>query len=128
MKKYVLIVVLLVSALGFSQNQGAIKGTVLDTGMMNEPLLFANVQLKGADKKTETNFHGNFDFADLESGAYILVVSYAGYESIEIPVLIEADKITQVNLGMSAKTFDLSEVSGITSISKEKLITATALD
>lgn len=116
----------LVTALGFSQNQGIIKGNVLDNEMYNEPLLFANVQLKGTDKKTETNFHGNFEFADVEKGEYTLIFSYAGYENIEMPVLVDVDKVTHVNLGMRAKTFDLTEVAGISTSSKEKLTAADA--
>jgi hypothetical protein len=128
MKKLFVIGVLLVSTLGFSQNQGSIKGSVLDTEMHNEPLLFANVQLKGSNKKTETNFHGNFEFTHLEKGKHIVLVSYVGYESVERSILVEEGKTTSVNLGLSAKTFDLGEVSGIATPSKEKLTTASGLD
>ncbi|WP_273568928.1 carboxypeptidase-like regulatory domain-containing protein [Maribacter halichondriae] len=128
MKKFFLIGTFLVTALGFSQNQGSIKGNILDKEMHNEPLLFANVQLKGSDKKTETNFHGNFEFNDLEAGKHTLLVTYVGYESIEMPILVEEGKTTQVQLGLVAKTFDLGDVSGIAVSSKDKLTTAPGLD
>lgn len=119
MKKFFSIVAFLVSVLGFSQGQGTIKGKVLDKEMRNEPVLFANVQLKNAEKKTETNFHGNFEFTELETGEYILAVSYAGYENIELPVKVEGDNVTQVNLGMSAKQIDFNVISGSETTSKE---------
>jgi len=128
MKKFFIIGAFLVTALSFSQNQGSIKGNILDKEMHNEPLLFANVQLKESDKKTETNFHGNFEFTDLETGEYTLLVTYAGYESIEVAVQVNEEKTTQVNLGLAAKTFDLGDVSGVASSSKEKLTTTSGLD
>ncbi len=119
MKKFCLIGALLVTFIGFSQNQGSIRGSVLDKELQNEPLLFANVQLKNTKKKTETNFHGNFEFTGLESGEYTLVISYAGYENIELPVKVESDNVTQVNLGMYAKQIDFDAILGSETALKE---------
>ena len=115
MKKLFLIGAFLVMGIGFSQTQGTIKGNVLDNEMQNEPLLFANVQLKGADKKTETNFHGNFEFNNIETGKYTLVVSYAGYETTEIPVEVLANNVTRVKQGLKAKTIDLTTILSLAS-------------
>lgn len=119
MNKFFLIGVFLITSLGFSQNHGAIKGNVLDKEMQNEPLLFANVQLKEANKKTETNFHGNFEFNNLEIGDYTLVVSYVGYENVELPIVVEADKVTRINFGMSAKQIDFDTILSAETTSKE---------
>ncbi len=120
MKSYIVLALLLVSAFGFSQNQGALKGNVLDQEMQNEPLLFAHVQLKGGDLITETNFHGNFEFDNLESGEYTLFITYAGYENIEMPITVRPDEITQVNLGMAAKQISLEGIVGLELSSKQK--------
>tara|TARA_R110000868_G_scaffold357815_2_gene619348 strand:- start:372 stop:758 length:387 start_codon:yes stop_codon:yes gene_type:complete len=112
-KKFILLSAIFITAIGFSQNTGSIYGNILDNEMQNEPLLFANVQLKNADKKTETNFHGNFEFKNLETGNYILVVSYAGYENIEVPIVVESNEITYFNLGMSAKKISLDAISAL---------------
>jgi len=119
MKKFFLIGAFLVTVIGFSQGQGSIKGNIIDKEIQNEPLLFANVQLKNAEKKTETNFHGNFEFTGLETGEYTLIVSYAGYENIELPVKVEGDNVTQVNLGMSAKQIDFDAILGSDTASRE---------
>lgn len=119
MRKFFVYAAFMVSAIGFSQTQGSIKGNVLDNELQQEPLLFANVTLKDADRNTETNFHGNFEFNGLQPGQYTLTVSYAGYENIELPVVVETDKVTQINCRMSAKQLDFDTVLDVTSVSKE---------
>ena len=113
MKNLFLIAFFFSTAIGFSQNHGALKGIVLDQEMQNEPLLFANVQLKGSDLKTVTNFHGNFEFDALESGEYTLFISYAGYENIEMPITVKPNEITQVNLDMAAKQISFDGIAGL---------------
>ena len=113
MKKISFILILFVTAFGFSQNHGILKGTILDLEMQNEPLLFANVRLKGTAVSTETNFHGNFEFDHLISGTYTLVISYAGYENIEMPVTVMTDETVHLNLGMAAKQISFDETSGM---------------
>lgn len=117
MKNYLALTLLFMTTLVFAQNQGTLRGTVLDQEMQNEPLLFAHVQVKEVDAKTETNFHGNFEFAALDSGEYTLVITYAGYETIEMPVTVKKDEITEVNLGMTAKQIRLEGVVGLESLS-----------
>ncbi len=119
MLKFIVFSTLIFTAFGFSQTQGSIKGNVLDNELQQEPLLFANVTLKDADCNTETNFHGNFEFKDLQPGQYTLTVSYAGYENIEMPVVVETDKVTQINCSMSAKQLDFDTVLDVISVSKE---------
>ncbi|MFS4446403.1 carboxypeptidase-like regulatory domain-containing protein [Maribacter sp. 2307UL18-2] len=120
MKNCLAIFLLMMTTIGFAQNQGGLRGTILDQEMHNEPLLFAHVQLKGVDAKTETNFHGNFEFGALESGEYTLVVTYAGYETIEMPIAVKADEITQVSLGMGAKQISLEGVAGLESLVRKE--------
>ena len=126
MKKLLFIVLFINATVGFSQNQGTLKGTVLDLEMQNEPLLFANVQLKGADLKTETNFHGNFKFDTLKSGTYTLVVSYAGYENIEMPIEVKKNEITELNLSMAAKQISFNGIAGLELSSKRKESSTTS--
>ena len=118
MRKFFVCAAFMVSALGFSQNQGSIKGNVLDNELQQEPLLFAYVTLKDAGRNTETNFHGNFEFNDLQPGQYTLTISYAGYENIELPVVVAADKVTQINCSLSAKQLDFYTLLDVTTISK----------
>ncbi len=97
---------LIVSSI-FAQDKGSISGKIIDLEMNNEPMLLANVQLKGQSEKVQTNFHGNFELKNIIAGDYTLVISYAGYNKLEIPVQVEKNKISEVQCGLSHKTIPL---------------------
>lgn len=69
-------------SLSISDVQQTVSGTVFDEE--NVPLPGASVVLKGTTEGTVTDFDGNFTIAATEGD--ILVVSYIGYESREVPV------------------------------------------
>lgn len=102
LKKTFFITLLVFSAFSFAQNSGGIKGKVMDNEMLGEPLLFANISLKNTTFKTESNFHGNFEMVDVRPGQYTMEISYLGYETIEFPILVEADKVTFLEKGLNA--------------------------
>tara|TARA_R110002050_G_scaffold48356_3_gene112482 strand:+ start:39156 stop:39518 length:363 start_codon:yes stop_codon:yes gene_type:complete len=105
-----------------SQNQGTITGTVSDVELDNEPLLFANVQLKNTSKIAQTNFHGNFEFTNIESGEYILVFSFLGYDTIEVPVVVKNNEIIRVNGGLKTKVIllETSLTADVAAVEKSK--------
>jgi len=109
MNKLVFLVIFLTVSNIFAQDKGSISGKILDLEMNNEPILLANVQLKDQSQKAHTNFHGNFELKNILVGNYTLVISYAGYDKLEIPVQIEKDKISKVLCGLSQKTILLNE-------------------
>lgn len=125
MKKLALVFSLLFTTLLFSQHEGSVAGTILDKEMNNEPLLFANVQLKNTSKSIQTNFHGNFEIHDIKRGDYTLVVSYLGYETLEIPISIEEDKTTRVIDELVAKKISLDEIAGLHKKSEETAYSTT---
>ena len=128
MNKLVFLVIFLIVSNIFAQDKGSISGEILDLEMNNEPMLYANVQLKGQSQKAHTNFHGNFELKNILVGNYTLVISYAGYAKLEIPVEIEKDKISKVLCGLSQKTILLSEYVYIMDKTELSLaITSTSL-
>lgn len=66
-----------------SQNGRIIKGTVSNP---QEPLEGANVILKGANEGAVTNKKGEFTFPVALKTGDILLISYLGYESIEVKI------------------------------------------
>jgi len=110
MKQVFLFCLLLIATNVFSQ-EGSIKGKILDVEMNNEPLLFANIQIKDTNYVAQTNFHGNFEIANLTTGDYTLVISYPGYETIEMLVTVENGIETKINNGLKAKTINMQDVS-----------------
>lgn len=61
----------------------SIEGKVVDQN--DEPLIGVNIQVKGSNKGTSTDFDGNFTLEDIEEKA-VLVVSYIGYQTQEVAV------------------------------------------
>ena len=125
MKNFFLLLSLLFTGLLFSQHEGSVAGTILDKEMNNEPMLFANVQLKNTSKSIQTNFHGNFEIHDIKAGDHILVVTYLGYETLEIPISIEEDKTTRVIDELVAKKISLDEIAGLYKKSEETAYSTT---
>jgi len=120
MKNILFIGLFLFSAGLFSQNHGGVKGNVSDNTMNNEPLLMANVQLKGQEVIAQTNFSGNFEISDLSAGTYTLIISYLGYETLEVPVTINENVVSNIVANLSALQFDLGDVVGIDTASTEE--------
>ncbi|MRI00911.1 hypothetical protein GH721_10270 [Kriegella sp. EG-1] len=108
MKRILALVVFLVSSSVFAQ-EGAIRGTILDQEMNNEPFLFANISLKGDNLSKQTNLFGNFEINNVKPGDYIVQISFAGYNTKEVPVQVTADNITEIQETLSAITFEFDE-------------------
>src|SRR5690625_293457 len=60
-----------------------VEGKVVD--QVGEPLIGVNIQVKGSNKGTATDFDGNFLLEDIDENA-ILVITYVGYQSQEISI------------------------------------------
>ncbi|WP_236977309.1 SusC/RagA family TonB-linked outer membrane protein [Membranihabitans maritimus] len=60
-----------------------INGTVTD--QQGTPLIGVNVQVKGTNKGTATDFDGKYSLEDVNENA-TLVFSYIGYQTVEVPV------------------------------------------
>src|SRR5690606_26103378 len=63
--------------------QVSVRGIV--TSQDGEPLVGVSIQQKGTNRGTATNLDGRFELTDLNDDA-ILVVSYVGYQTQEIPL------------------------------------------
>ena len=65
-----------------------VEGVIID--QEGVPLIGVNIQVKGSNKGTATDFDGRFILDDIDENA-ILVISYIGYQTQEIPVSGETD-------------------------------------
>ena len=68
MKKIQLAFLFLVSTLIYAQETGTIQGKITDKELGDEPLVFANVLIKGTNLGTTSDFDGLYEFNNLESG------------------------------------------------------------
>ncbi|WP_324719865.1 TonB-dependent receptor [Salinimicrobium sp. HB62] len=89
---------------------GTIAGKIADKEMRGAPLPFANVLIKGSDKGTTTNLEGLFQIDDLRPGSYFLILSFVGYEQVEIPVSVEPGRVTEIHAELGASAASLDEV------------------
>ncbi|MBK7104758.1 MAG: TonB-dependent receptor [Ignavibacteriae bacterium] len=62
-----------------------IKGFIKDA-KTGEPLVYANIMIKNTSVGTSSNLRGYFILPDVPDGESILVVSYIGYKTKEIPI------------------------------------------
>lgn len=76
-----LVFVLICPAFIYAQ-QTTIEGKVIDDDTQ-EPLVNANVLVKGKDKGTVTDVEGSFSLTVEESNKVVLAISYVGYEETE---------------------------------------------
>ncbi len=112
MKKFTLILFLLITGFNQAQEKGIIEGIVLDTQQNNEPLAFANVSLKKAAINTSTNIDGAY-VLEVKPGIYKLVFSFPGYEKVETSnIIVKAGEITSIKkVALTTKELVLSEVA-----------------
>ncbi|MEP3208243.1 MAG: carboxypeptidase-like regulatory domain-containing protein [Maribacter sp.] len=120
MKNILFVFTFLFSAMLFSQNLGSIHGTVTDQALSNEPMLFANVQLKGSNTSYQTNFHGNFEISNVKPGEHTLVISYPGYDTEELAVVVQENNVSKIETDLSPIQISFDNVVGMDTVSKEE--------
>lgn len=90
----------------FSQN-GSVKGFVLDK-TTEEPVMFANVLVKGSGTGVATDVNGYFVLSKLREGNHELIVTSIGYQTDTISVFVEAKKVKSVNIKLKPIAVELS--------------------
>ena len=78
-----------------AQYDAHLVGHVLDE-QTGEHLPFVNVQLKGTNIGTVTDESGHYFLKDLPLGRQTIVFSYVGYETEELPVVLEEGKTIEL--------------------------------
>ena len=78
------------------EDTAIIRGIVRDKENNNEPLPFANVFIKGTQNGIDTDFDGYYALK-VKQGKYILVVSFIGYDTLEIPFEIKLGERKIIN-------------------------------
>ncbi len=107
----IFLLLFLISTVALAQHNGSIIGKITDKELNNEPLPFANVLLKGTIKGATTDFDGLYELANIDAGTYTIIISFIGYETLEIPnVTVASGKVTEVNASLGAGNVSLDEV------------------
>ncbi|MDR2920487.1 MAG: TonB-dependent receptor [Tannerella sp.] len=107
-----------VSAAAFAQNK-VISGTIVDTN--GEPIIGANVKVKGTSIGNISDIDGNFTFEAPSTGT--LVISYIGYKTQEVAL---GKSIYQITLQDDSEMLDEVVVVGYGTQKKTTLTGAVA--
>ena len=94
---------------------GRSSGKVADK-QTGDALPGANLVIKGTSIGTSADLEGRYVISNLPAGSYTLVVTYIGYNTVEIPVQIINQDVSQ-NI----------EMSGVTLSGEEVVVTAQAV-
>lgn len=110
---------ILLSAITYAQT-GTIAGIITDKEFNNEPLPFATIAIEGTNNGTTSDLDGLFNLENLPVGNYNLIISFVGYESVEInDVEVISNKVTNLNVPLSASSATLDEVVIRTTVRRE---------
>ena len=93
--KYTVLALLLLALPLSAQYDAHLVGHVLDE-QTGEHLPFVNVQIKGTNIGTVTDESGHYFLKDLPVGKQTIVFSYVGYETEELPVVLEENKTVEL--------------------------------
>jgi hypothetical protein len=112
MRRLITLLALLVISVLASAQTGTIRGFVYEE-KTGEPIIFTNVYLKNTNYGASTDVNGYFLISRIPPGQYTLIVTYLGYDTLQIALSIEADQILNKQLYMkeSAITLETFNVS-----------------
>ena len=113
---YLLTSLLLLTINVFAQS-GTLRGNIFDTDT-GEPIIYGNLQLRGINLGTTTDFEGFFTLTNIPVGNYQVVVTYIGYDSLSLPITIKENQITYQRINIQPNSIQLSTVD--VSARKEK--------
>jgi hypothetical protein len=104
LKIFLILNFLLLSFCAYSQ-KATIRGSVFDKKTA-EPVIYATLQLEGTGKGAATDIEGFFNIAEVEPGNYKVIVTYIGYDTLELDIKLSPGEIVN-------RRFFLEESSGV---------------
>ncbi len=122
MRTFLKLFFFLLTSISIAQS-GSIVGKLTDKDYNDEPLPFVNIFLKGTNKGVTSDIDGLYSLDNVTPGTYTVVYSFVGYETVELPnVSVVADKVTNIDVPMSASAAALDEVVIKTTTRKESVV------
>ncbi len=105
-----LLLLFLVFPAFISAQESTIRGFIYEEES-GEPAIFSNVYLKGTTYGASTDNNGYFLVSRIPPGTYSLMVTYLGYDTIQIPVQLEADEVFTQNFLLKKSSVNLETVT-----------------
>ncbi len=118
-RNYLFGILVLICSVTFAQRSGAIQGTVTDE--VGNAINDVNVELEGLGIGDETNRSGEFFLGDVPTGNHNLIISYVGFQTEELRVIVQENETNKLNtITLSGKEENLGEVILTTNGNKNK--------
>jgi hypothetical protein len=97
----------------YSQSKAVFRGNIYEKSNA-QPIAFASVSLLNTKYYAESDLNGFFAIGDITPGTYTAVISYIGYEDIEVEFTLKAGEIMYNRYYMIVKDVELEavEISG----------------
>jgi hypothetical protein len=76
-----------------------------------EPAIFSNVYLKGTTLGASTDNNGYFLISKIPPGNYNLIVTYLGYDTIQMPIQLKADEVLDQSFVLKKSSVNLETVT-----------------
>ena len=102
-------VVLVCGTISAQDHDAHLVGHVTDE-KTGEHLAYVNVQIKGTNIGTVTDESGHYFLKNLPLGRQTVVVSYVGYETAELPIMVKENETTELKIVLHEYSQQLNSV------------------
>lgn len=110
-KVFLLFIILFISALTTIAQTGKVVGKITDAET-GEPLIGANVIIKGTNLGAATNMDGQYMIINVPPKVYSIVAKYIGYRDVtNTNIDISINLTTEVDFALSSTEYELGEVT-----------------
>jgi len=109
----------------FSQKMSSVNGRITDK-QTGEPLSGATVVIKGISTSVITSSEGYYSFTNLNAGRVNLIISYVGYENMELAVTVNVGDTANADAALNLVVRAGNEVVVAASKRAEKITNAPA--
>lgn len=107
---FLLVFMMMTGILAFAQGDNSIKGFVYEKSN-GEPVMFANVFLKGTTHGSTTDINGYFSITRVPDGSYTIMVTSVGYDTIAEQVSVKGNQILNKKFSIEEASIQLAAVS-----------------
>ena len=111
MKRYSLVLVVLLFVMQAFAQKGSIKGRVYDA-KTNQPLEFASILVQGTSIGSTSDLDGNYIFTGIEPGFKRLVISLVGYQTtVSSEIQVQGNQTSFIDIPVAETAVQLKEVT-----------------
>ena len=121
MKKYSLVILILLLTMQAFAQKGSIKGRIYDA-KTNQPLEFATILVQGTTIGSTSDLDGNFIFTGIEPGFKRLVIRLIGYQTtVSSEIQVQGNQTTFIDIPVTESAVQLNEVTVRQNVSLKKI-------